>query len=70
MNYEFEIRFTSERIRDIEMRIVEINQELHQLLGDAPIGRQTNGHAWEGAQSGNVVQRMMGSTQCAISHTT
>ena len=31
MDYEFEIRFTSERISDIEYRIVEINQELKDM---------------------------------------
>ena len=49
---------------------IEINQEFHQFLRETPVGGQTNGHAWEGAQRCNVVQRVVGSTQCAVCYTT
>ena len=56
-----DIRYGSTSHTDIA-RLVEVDQELHQLFGDTPVGRQTNGHAREGAQHGNVVQRMVGGT--------
>jgi acetate kinase len=37
MDYEFEIRMTSDRISDIENRIVEINKELNSKTRSADV---------------------------------
>ena len=49
--------------------LVVIDEQFHQFLGKAPVAGQTHRHAREGAQHGNVVQRMVGGTKCTVGHT-
>ena len=50
-------------------RFVVIDEQLDEFLGVAPVRRQTDRHTREGAQHGNVVQRVVGGTKCSVGHT-
>src|SRR5574344_514706 len=44
-------------------RLLEIDQCVDQFASHSPVAGQTNGHARECAQHGNIVERMVGSTE-------
>ena len=45
-----------------------IDEEAHQFTRHSPVGGQGDGHAWEGAQHGDVVKGVVGGTERAVSY--